>query len=205
MKADPPSMCEEVPNPRGQVPKAMVGTILLNTVAGLVTLVTFGFVLPDLPSLIDSAQPAPLIAKQAVGSPAGAFALMIPLMVLAVICGIGCTTAASRVTWAFSRDGGIPGYALWRRVHRGMELPFNAMMLSMMVQLVLGAIYFGSATAFNSFSAAGIICLTISNAAPIGVSLVRGRRDVKGGVFYLGVWGTVSNYVSLGRWLLFVP
>lgn len=190
-------MCEEVPNPKVQVPKAMVGTVVLNTIAGLITLIAFAFVLPDLETLINSEQPVPVIVKSAVGNAAGSFALLIPLIVLAILCGICCTTAASRVTWAFSRDGGIPGSAWWRIVNESLQIPFNAMMLSMIVQLVLGAIYFGSATAFNSFSSAGVICLTISYATPIMVSMLRGRKDVKHGAFYLGRWGIFCNAVSL--------
>uniref|UniRef100_A0A8H7N8C7 Amino acid permease/ SLC12A domain-containing protein n=1 Tax=Bionectria ochroleuca TaxID=29856 RepID=A0A8H7N8C7_BIOOC len=199
------AMCEEVPNPKVQVPKAMVGTVVLNTIAGLITLITFAFVLPDLETLINSEQPVPVIVKSAVGNAAGSFALLIPLIVLAILCGICCTTAASRVTWAFSRDGGIPGSAWWRIVNESLQIPFNAMMLSMIVQLVLGAIYFGSATAFNSFSSAGVICLTISYATPIMVSMLRGRKDVKHGAFYLGRWGTFCNAVSLCWSFLVVP
>ena len=190
-------MCEEAPDPKRQVPKALVGTVVMNTTAGLITLITFAFVLPDLETLVNSEQPVPVIVKSAVGNSGGAFALLIPLIVLAIMCGIGCTTAASRVTWAFSRDGGIPGSVWWRKVNESLRIPFNAMMLSMMVQLVLGAIYFGSETAFNSFSSGGIICLTISYATPITVSLFRGRKDVRQGDFYLGRWGTFCNTVTI--------
>merc|ERR1712072_1231926 len=98
-------MCEEVQEPATQVPKAMVATILLNLVAGLM------FLLPDLGMLaaLASGQPVPTIIATAVGSPGGAIGLLLPLMVLGLICGIGCTTAASRCVWAFSRDGAIPG------------------------------------------------------------------------------------------------
>lgn len=42
------SMCEEVLNPSVQVPKAMVATIFINTVAGLLLLIPLVFVRPDL-------------------------------------------------------------------------------------------------------------------------------------------------------------
>jgi amino acid transporter len=125
-------MCEEVRQPATQVPNAMVLTVILNTVAGLMFMIPLVFVLPNIAELvaIPSGQPVPTIIKSAVGSSAGAFALLVPLLVLGIICGIGCTTAASRATWAFARDGAIPGSQWWRQVNYKLDIPFNAMMLS---------------------------------------------------------------------------
>lgn len=108
-------MCEEVKNPSTQVPKAMVGAVILNTIAGLLTLIPMVVVLPDLNMLlrVASSQPVPVILKSAVGNAGGTFALLIPLIVLALLCGIGCTTATSRCVWAFARDGAMPGSYLW--------------------------------------------------------------------------------------------
>ena len=157
------NMAEEVRDPAIQIPKAMLGTIMLNAVIGFVFLIPLMFVLPqDIASLIASPQPVPIIVLNAVGHSGGAFALMIPLIVLAVICGIGCTTAASRCVWSFARDGGIPGFQVWSKVNRQLDVPFYAMMLSMIVQILLGLIYFGSSTAFNAFSGVGVIFLTVS-------------------------------------------
>ena len=137
----------------------MVATVALNTIAGLVFIIPLVFVLPnqaDLVALI-SGQPVPYIIKEAVGSSGGAIGLLVPLLVLCLLCGIGFTTAASRATWAFSRDGAIPGYKLWRTVNTKLDVPLNAMMLSMVVQIALGLIYFGAAAAFNAFSGVGVI------------------------------------------------
>lgn len=193
-------MCEEVQAPATQVPKAMVGTVALNTIAGLIFIIPLVFVLPNIDDLLAlaSAQPVPTIFKSAVGNAGGAFGLLIPLLVLAIICGIGCTTASSRCVWAFSRDGAIPASHLWKKIDPKLGVPFNAMMLSMAVQIILGLIYFGSSAAFNAFSGVGVICLTTSYAAPIAVSLLEKRKAVKGGPFYLGTLGTVCNYVALG-------
>jgi amino acid transporter len=194
-------MCEEVEHPATQVPKALVGTVALNTICGLVFLIPLVFVLPDQAELFAllSGQPVPTIIKSAVGSSGAAIGLLIPLLVLGLICGIGCTTAASRATWAFSRDGAIPGFKWWKVVNVKLDVPFNAMMLSMVVQLALGLIYFGAPVAFNAFSGVGVICLTLSYAIPILISLVRGRKHVKEGAFHLGALGTFCNVVALGE------
>ena len=146
---------------------------------------------------LPSGQPTPTILVSAVGSKGGAFALLIPLLVLAVFCGIGCTTAASRCTWAFARDGAIPCSHLWKQVNKTLDVPFNAMMLSMAVQIILGILYFGSTAAFNAFSGVGVICLTVSYAVPISVSLIGGRTHIKHGQFDMGLLGLICNVVSI--------
>ncbi|CAI4214961.1 unnamed protein product [Parascedosporium putredinis] len=175
------SMCEEVHQPATQVPKAMV---LINLANG---------------------QPVPTILKDAVGSAQGAIGLLIPIMVLALICGIGCTTAASRCTWAFARDGAIPGSRWWKTVHPGLDLPLNAMMLSMVVQILLGLIYFGSSAAFNAFSGVGVICLTAAYATPIAISLANGRKHLVDAKFSLGKFGVPANIIALAWSILAMP
>ncbi|KAH8158057.1 hypothetical protein CIB48_g10182 [Xylaria polymorpha] len=191
------SMCEEVRAPATQVPKAMVLTILFNLAAGLLTLIPLVFVLPDIQELILLAQPVPAIVKSAVGNSGGAFALLIPILVLGIICGIGCTTATSRCIYAFSRDGAIPGSKLWKIVHPKLDVPVNAMMLSMVVQIALGLIYFGSSAAFNAFSGVGVIALTAAYSAPIIVSMIEGRKTVATGPFYLAWTALVIPLFSM--------
>lgn len=201
------SMCEEVQKPATQVPKAMVATVILNTFCGLLFLIPLVFVLPDIQGLIAlaSGQPVPSILKSAVGSSGGAFGLLIPLMVLAIMCGIGCTTATSRCIFAFARDGAVPGASMWMKVNRKLDVPFNAMMLSMVVQLALGLIYFGNTTAFNAFSGVGVITLTIAYVTPVAISLFTGRKQIKQGQFYLGTLGTVCNWIAVAWSLLVTP
>ncbi|KAL8752136.1 MAG: hypothetical protein Q9199_005949 [Rusavskia elegans] len=193
------SMCEEVQQPATQVPKAMVATIILNTIAGLIFLIPLVFVMPDQTELaaLVSAQPTPVIIKSAIGSSGGTIALLLPLLVLALFCGIGCTTASSRCTWAFARDGAIPGSKWWKQVNVKLDVPLNAMMMIMVVELVLGLIYFGSSAAFNAFSGVGVICLTLSYACPILVNLITGRKQVTAGNFYLGKLGWFCNIVAI--------
>ncbi|KAK6538847.1 hypothetical protein TWF694_010410 [Orbilia ellipsospora] len=201
------SMCEEVRQPSTQVPKAMVGTIVLNTICGLIFLIPLVFVIPDLPTLaaLASGQPLPTIILSAIGSPGGTIGLLIPLMVLAILCGVGCTTASSRATWAFARDGAIPGSQWWKVVNTKLDVPLNAMMLCMVVEILLGLIYFGSTAAFNAFSGAGVIFLTVSYAVPIAVNLAGGRKHLAAGVYDFGIFGVACNVIALAWSLLAIP
>jgi amino acid transporter len=199
-------MCEEVRHPAIQVPKAIVGGLVLNFLAGIVFLIPIAFVLPDVAELaaLASGQPVPPIFKSATGSSAGAFCLLIPLLMLGIICGMGCVTAASRCVWAFARDGAIPGSQWFKKVNRRFDnVPVNAMLLCMVVELLLGLIYFGSTAAYNAFSGVGVIFLTVSYACPVAVSLIlRRRKDIKNCSFDLGALGVFCNVVCLGKYLL---
>jgi amino acid transporter len=42
-----------------------------------------------------------------------------------LFCGMACLTSASRMCYAFSRDGAIPGWRIWSRVNQ-KRIPFNA-------------------------------------------------------------------------------
>ncbi|KAL4889387.1 amino acid/polyamine transporter I [Aspergillus ambiguus] len=202
------SMCEEVHKPAIQVPKALVAGVVVNFGAGLFLLVPITFILPDVAMLanLPSGQPVPTIIKSATGNSAGAFCLLIPLLALGVICGVGCVTAASRCTWAFARDGAIPGSAYFKKVNTRLGVPLNAMLLGIAVEILLGLIYFGSTAAFNAFSGVGVILLTLSYASPVAVSLLlRRRRDVKHAAFNLGKLGAFCNVVCLAWTLLAIP
>lgn len=143
------SMCEEVHKPAEQVPKALVGALGLNWLCGFIFLVPLCFIIPDIQRVVNdpSAQPLPVILRSAIGNEGGAFALTVPIIVLGIFCGTSCTTAASRCVWAFARDGAIPGYEKLGIATVNQKLggvPLNAMMASMVVQLLLGLISIGS-------------------------------------------------------------
>lgn len=194
-------MCEEVRQPDIQVPKAMLATALINTLAGLLFLIPIVFVLPNLRFLANfaAAQPVPVIIKSAVGSSAGAFGLLLPLIILGIICGIGCITASSRCVWAFARDGAMPGAKRLMIINRKLDVPLNAMLLSLVIHILLGLIYFGSSAAFNAFSGVGVLTLNASYATPIAINLLTKRKQVQGCKFPLGAFGYFANAVAVGE------
>lgn len=194
-------MCEETQQPAVQVPRAMIGALLMEGACGLIFLICLLFVLPPIAEVLGSptGQPLPVILKSAIGNSGGAFALTIPIIVLGILCGIACTTASSRCTWAFARDGAIPGSTWWKKVNAKLDVPLNAMMLCMVVEILLGLIYFGSVAAFNAFANVGIVFLTLSYVMPVIASLIGGRKHLKQGHYDFGAFGIFCNVVSIGE------
>ena len=198
------SMCEEVQNPEREVPKAIVLSVAAAGVTGIIYLIPILFVLPDVQMLLSVAnsQPIGTLFKVVTGSAAGGFGLLFLILGILMFAGIGALTAASRCTYAFARDGAIPGYKLWSKVNHRLDMPVNALILSTVVDCILGCIYFGSSAAFNSFTGVATICLASSYGVPVGVNLLRGRKIVKHSPFPLGKFGPLINGICV-VWIIF--
>ncbi|KAF1961459.1 amino acid permease-like protein [Byssothecium circinans] len=194
------SMCEEVQNPAREVPKAIVLSVAAAGVTGIIYLIPILFVLPDVQMLLDVAngQPIGLLFKTVTGSAAGGFGLLFLILGILFFAGVGALTAASRCTYAFARDGAIPGSRVWRKVSGRWEVPLMAIVLSTVVDCLLGLIYFGSSAAFGSFTGVATICLSTSYGMPILISVLRGRRAVSHSSFSLGRFGYAINVATLG-------
>lgn len=197
------SMCEEVQTPEREVPRAMVLSVVAAGVTGLLYIIPILFVLPDVQELlsVSSGQPVGLIFKNATGSAGGGFGLLFLILGIWLFAGVGALTASSRCTYAFARDGAIPGSGLWSRVDKRFEIPLWGLTLSFAVDCLLGLIYFGSTAAFSSFTGVATICLATSYGLPILVSVLRGRKDVKYASYSLGKIGFVVNITTL-CWIL---
>ncbi|EHA46912.1 hypothetical protein MCOR27_002017 [Pyricularia oryzae] len=193
------SMCEEVQSPEREVPKAIVLSVVAAGITGLVYLIPVLFVLPDVSVLlaIANGQPIGYVFKQATGSAAGGFGLLFLILGIWLFAGVGALTASSRCTYAFARDGAIPGSSLWSRVDHRFGLPLWALTLSTIIDCLLGLIYFGSSAAFSSFTGVATICLSTSYGLPILVSLFQGRRHLAHASYSLGRFGFIINVTTL--------
>lgn len=196
------AMCEEVAYPEREVPKAIVLSVLAAGITGVIYLIPILFVLPDVQTLLDvpNGQPIGLLFKTVTGSAGGGFGLLFLILGILFFAGTGALTAASRCTYAFARDGAIPGSRLWMQIDKRFNIPLQALILSTVVDCLLGLIYFGSSAAFNSFTGVATICLSTSYGMPILISILRGRRAVQNSTFSLGKFGYVIN-VAMICWI----
>ncbi|GKT94828.1 polyamine transporter TPO5 [Colletotrichum tofieldiae] len=176
------SMCEEVQNPEREVPRAIVLSVAAAGVTGVIYLIPLLFVLPDVQMLLGTVT----------GSAAGGFGLLFLILGILMFAGIGALTAASRCTYAFARDGAIPGYKLWARVNHKLDMPLWA----------LGCRRPWTAAAFNSFTGVATICLSTSYGVPVLVNLIQRRRAVANSPYPLGRFGTAINCICI-VWIFF--
>ncbi|KAI0040996.1 hypothetical protein FA95DRAFT_1576621 [Auriscalpium vulgare] len=160
-------MAEEVRNPAHELSRAMVYTVPIGMVMGLVFLLLIVFTLPDIGTLlsgnacgvVSSGQLIAVMFALIMGNNAGRFALV----------------SISMLHWFIT----LPYPSLFLRLSRpaGADaIPLYAFLLSTTIQLLLGLLHLGSSAAFNGFVAVAVVCLGASNALPVAVSLARGRH-----------------------------
>ncbi|KAF9634214.1 putative amino acid protein [Lasiodiplodia theobromae] len=199
------SMAEEVHDPAMKVPQAISLCVPVGGFFGIFFILPICFTLPPLADILEApnAQALPYIFHRVMGSPGGGLGLIFLVLAITLFCSISITNAASRCTWAISRDDAVPGAALWSRVSTRFGVPIWALFLLTVVQMLLGLINLGSTSAFTAFVSVGVIALALSYAIPIAISLCHGRKEVARARFHCGrVVGTTVNVVAL-CWIAF--
>jgi choline transport protein len=103
-------MAEEVKNASIIVPWCMITTILLNGMLGFATVITFCFCLGDLPTDLASTTGYDFIQVfySTTNSNVGTSVMTAILITLVICATFGFLASASRQTWAFARDRGLP-------------------------------------------------------------------------------------------------
>lgn len=79
---------------------------------------------------------------------------------------------------AFARDGGLPFSRIFARVHKKLDVPLEALGLTVLVVLIFGLIFLGSTSAFNAIVSASVVALGVSYGIPIAINCLRGRKQL---------------------------
>src|SRR5207237_1586000 len=95
-------------------------------------------------------------------------------------CGMSSVTANSRMIYAFSRDGALPGSAFWHKINHRTRTPTNSIWLAAVGAFVLGVPYLWSSTAYAAVTSIAVIGLYIAYGIPILLRLRQGDRFQRG-------------------------
>ena len=152
-------MAEEVSNASLNIPRAICMGMIVNGIVGFAMMTTVLFCLGDPASVLDTTTGFPFIQifYNSVNSVPGAVAMGAIVLVLTWACSTGITTAASRMTWSFARDNGMPLSIFLSKVDPRTRVPIVAVGVVTFLAALLTLIYIGSSTAFND-----VISLTIT-------------------------------------------
>ncbi|CAO2652761.1 Nn.00g021720.m01.CDS01 [Neocucurbitaria sp. VM-36] len=145
-------MSEEVKNASTDVPRSMLLSLLINGSLALGMLFAVLFSADDIQRLLDEDAPtSPFIRifRHAVGSEAGA-TVMVSIIILLEFCSaMGCLAAASRMTWSFARDRGLPFSRALSMIDKRSTIPVVAIIVVTVFAALLALINIGNNAAFN--------------------------------------------------------
>ena len=189
-------MIEELPNPRRSAPKIIYLSIIFGAVTGFLFMVVCLFCIQDVDKELNSELPFIDLVQGTVGLNGGA-----TLIALFIFNGLGqgvsLFTTASRLTWGFSRDAGLPFSPYLKHVDTYWCVPARALWAQGFLIALVGILYLFANTVLEAVLSVSTIALTISYGMPILTLLLVGRHRLVPGPFRLGRWGSMINWISV--------
>ncbi len=171
--------------------KGVWRSIFYSALIGYLLLLAITFTITDVDAVNEALGFSPAVLGAAMG--AGWVKLILIISVVGqLFCGTACLTSASRMCFAFSRDGAVPGSRLWSKVnHR--KIPVNAVLLMAAAAALLTVpAYFpsdaGVPVAFYAVVSIAVIGLYIAYVIPIFLRWRMGSR------FEPGPWNNGAKY-----------
>ncbi len=196
-------MTEETHSAARSGPRGIVMSILVSLIAGWILLIGITFAIQHYTAELNSATGVPpaQIFIDAVGSAGGKLLLLVAIGAQ-LFCGMSSVTANSRMIYAFSRDGALPGSAIWHRVNKRTRTPTNAIWLAAAGALILGLPYLWNSYAYAAVTSIATIGLYIAYVTPTFLRLRQGD-SFQSGPWQLGRWSRPVGIVAC-IWVVFI-
>jgi amino acid transporter len=180
-------------------------SVFWSAVIGWFVLLAFLFAATDVKAVNDSAGFVGAIFTSALDPWAAKLVLLIAT-VGQLFCGAAGLTSASRTWYAFSRDQGMPGWWLFKRVNQD-RVPFNAVIGVSVASLVIAipALFGKNNIPFAFFALTGIctVGLYLAYIIPVYLRLRRGY-DFEAGPWTLGRRYKLVNSLAIAFVILVV-
>ena len=182
---------EETHGAADAAPKGVWRSVFYSAIIGYVVLLAITFAAADTKAVNEGGGSVFAVFESAMGT-AWVKAVLIIAFIGQVFCGMSCMTSSSRMMYAFSRDGAVPGSRLWSKVN-AKRIPFNAVIAVAVLAMILTLPALkgnkdGLTVAFTAVTSIGVIGLYIAYVIPI---YLRWRQ---GDAFKPGPWTLGSKY-----------
>lgn len=193
-------MVEEIPAPRRNAPRAIYLAVLCGAISGFIFMLVCLFCIQDVDLIINSPTGLPFmdLIQDAIGLKGGV-ALIALFEFNGLGQGVSIATTASRLTWGFARDSGLPFSKYFSHVDTTWKVPARALWLQGFLIGLVGILYLFANTVLDAILSVSTIALTISYGMPIFALLIVGRDKLpSGGHFRMGNrLGSVVNWISV--------
>jgi amino acid transporter len=189
---------EETTNAAKSAAQGVWRSVFWSAVIGWLVLLAFLFAATHVGAVNNNAGFVGAIFTSALDSWAAKLIILIAT-VGQFFCGAAGLTSASRTWYAFSRDRGMPGWTIFRRINRD-RVPFNAVIAVSVASLIIAipALFGKNDIPFAFFALTGICTVGLYLAYIIPVYLrVRRGDDFKTGPWNLGRRYKLVNWIAI--------
>ena len=177
-------VAEETIDAAVEAPRGIIRSVLVSGVFGWVMLIAVVLAMPSVPEAASKGGDAFAWTMKSVLPAWLAIALFVGIAIAQYLCGLATVTSASRMTFAFARDGGLPCSTVLAHVNSTFRTPIAAIWLVVALTALL--------TAFAPYSVVAASCavlLYISYVLPTVLGAVaHGRHWTRMGPWHLGRW-----------------
>ena len=187
-------MSEETQDASRAAARGVIGSIVVSAVFGYILALGVTFAIQDQTATTGAGGFAvKQVFLDSLGSGAAKFVLFI-CVGAQFYCGMSSITSASRMMYAFSRDGAVPGHQLWRRLNRERVPYMAAIAIAVLAFLCAFPAYFGTngVVAYVAVTSIATIGLYIAYAIPIFLRLRQGDA------WEPGEWNLGKHYKWIG-------
>jgi amino acid transporter len=187
-------LSEETQTASQAAAKGLWRSIAYSAIGGWILLLSFLFAVQDPAEVTEAGGGVAAIFNQALSSGWAGTILLISAAGQ-FFCSTACMTSCSRMMFAFSRDGAMPGSSLWSKISAS-RVPANAVMLTAVISILitlpaLVEVDIGGApvpVAFYAVVSVAVIGLYLAFAIPIWL------RWKAGDSFVPGSWNNGAKY-----------
>lgn len=175
-------LSEECSNANLASPRAIVMTAQFGLYMGWAIVLVIAYTVKDITDVVDGqyGQPFGSLCLQVLGVKAG-LAMFALNIIGQFFVGQGCTITATRVIFAYSRDGALPGSRWWSKVDRRTKTPVFATWAILGVSALLGLLMFAGPTAIGAVFSIGAIAQYTSFTFPVALKLLFNQGRFKPG------------------------
>ncbi|WP_284257966.1 amino acid permease [Acidocella aquatica] len=163
---------EETIDAARAIPRGMIHSVVWSGLFGWIMLSAVILAAPDMKTAASQGFGAFFWIMNVV-PPAWKLVLFVAIAIAQYLCGLATVTSASRMVFAFSRDGGLPGSKFLRRVSAKYRTPVHAIWMVSILSVAF-TIY---APVYTTIAAVCVIFLYISYLLPIIAGLIAYRRS----------------------------
>ncbi|GAB3902958.1 hypothetical protein GCM10029964_094200 [Kibdelosporangium lantanae] len=194
-------MTEETHDAARSGPRGIVMSIVVSLIAGWVLLIGLTFAINDYDTTANAAVPPAQIFLDALGDTGGKLLLLVAIGAQ-LFCGMSSVTANSRMIYAFSRDGALPGSSFWHKINKRTRTPTNAIWLAAAGAFILGLPSLWNTTAYGAVTSIAVIGLYIAYVLPTFLRLRQGDNFQRG-PWHLGRWSKLVGTVAVA-WVVII-